>query len=505
MRLLPRALRWSAFRLRTKGLIVVALPVVPLAVFWSLTAVTLVKRGAPINTAGSYLEVQAGLARVFSGLLDADAGARDYVLTEDAAAFGRYEDALRRLPADLAALDEMIADPELRASFARLQEEVTGEVIVLRRIAIGQPPAEPWIPERTALDRSLENLETIRALTASMQDRQAAIAVARAYRTEIAGTVLAWLLLIGSVLCAGGGIATAIVVAGSLSRRINILSRNADRLAQGQAIHSPPLGEDEIGQLDCRFREAARLLSTREAELRARTYELEAANRELEAFGYSVSHDLRAPLRAIDGFSEQLESEYLPRLDEGGRDALRRVRKAAQRMGTLIDELLNLSRLTRAELKRETLDLSGLATSIIADLVRHHPDRHVDVRVEAGVTTEADPHLVRIALYNLLDNAWKYTSKTASARIDIGSRLDGTARVYSVRDNGAGFDMKYAARIFDAFQRLHAERDFPGTGIGLAIVQRIVHRHGGRIWVESAPGEGAAVHFTLAPEVAEGA
>jgi light-regulated signal transduction histidine kinase (bacteriophytochrome) len=231
-----------------------------------------------------------------------------------------------------------------------------------------------------------------------------------------------------------------------------------------------------------------------------RTIELEVANRELEAFSYSVSHDLRAPLRAIDGFSEAIEEDSWNRLDDTGRDSLRRVRAAAKRMGILIDELLNLSRLTRVELKRQQVDIAGSANAILADLARRGPSRGVDIRIEPNLVAEADPELVHIALHNLLDNAWKYTGKTQAARIEIGSTPNGAARVFHIRDNGAGFDMAHVGKLFGAFQRLHAERDFEGTGIGLAIVQRIVNRHGGRIWAESAVNAGATFYFTLEPE-----
>ncbi|HUF46233.1 MAG TPA: ATP-binding protein [Vicinamibacterales bacterium] len=496
--------RWSTLSLRSKGLFVVALPVLPLAIFWSLTAVALARREAPPNTAGPNMAVQSALARVFSVLLDADAGARDYLLTDNADALTRYEQAVARLPREMAALDEGLSGAHMRALHNELRTAVDDELAILDRIARGHSPPTPWIPERVALDRSAANLSHIRGLTTVMQERLVGVAAIRAFQTEVAGSVLVWILLIGSLVCTGAGFAAAIVVAGGLSRRISILARNADRLARGEALHAPPLGEDEIGQLDRRFREASRLLRSREAELRARTAELEATNRELEAFSYSVSHDLRAPLRAIDGFTELLESEYQRTLDDAGRDALGRVRRAAQRMGTLIDELLNLSRLTRADLTREPIDLTETVASIIDDVSRHHPPRPIEVRIEPGLSVEADPHLVRIALHNLIDNAWKYTARSARPRIEIGASPNGTTKVFHVRDNGVGFDMQYAGKLFGAFQRLHTERDFEGSGIGLAIVQRIVNRHGGRIWAESAIDAGAAFHFTLEPAPPEG-
>ena len=229
-----------------------------------------------------------------------------------------------------------------------------------------------------------------------------------------------------------------------------------------------------------------------------RTEELEATNRELESFAYSVSHDLRAPLRSIDGFSLALLEDYEERLDETGRDYLYRVRRASQRMGALIDDLLMLSRLTRHTLNLEQVDLSALARRLLAELAEAHPERMVETEVEERLRVQADPKLLAIALSNLLENAFKYTAGREPARIEVGSLLqEGGERVYYVRDNGAGFDMQYVDKLFSAFQRLHREEEFPGSGIGLATVARIVHRHGGRVWAEGATGAGASFYFTL--------
>jgi len=235
----------------------------------------------------------------------------------------------------------------------------------------------------------------------------------------------------------------------------------------------------------------------RDEELRQYAAQLEAANAELDAFAYSVSHDLRAPLRGIDGFSQALLEDYQARLDDTGRGYLRRVRAGTQRMAQLIDDLLALSRVTRAEFRRERLDLSGLAETTAAELRRSTPRRDVEFVIAPGITVDGDARLLQIVLENLLGNAWKYTGKCARARIEFGvSRQDGKVSYY-VRDNGAGFDMTYASKLFGAFQRLHTSGEFEGTGIGLATVQRIVHRHGGRVWAEGAVGQGATFYFTL--------
>lgn len=228
-----------------------------------------------------------------------------------------------------------------------------------------------------------------------------------------------------------------------------------------------------------------------------RALELEDSNRELEAFSYSVSHDLRAPLRAIDGFSNALLKHYPDVLDERGKDYLQRVRAAAQRMAQLIDDILGLSRATRAEMHRQAVDLSAVARDTLEDFRKSQPEREVEISVERDLTVNADPHLLRIAMDNLLGNAWKFTRGREVARIEVGSIEQNGERVYFIRDNGAGFNSAYADKLFSPFQRLHSDSEFPGTGIGLALVQRILRRHGGRIWAESAVDQGATFYFTL--------
>ena len=240
--------------------------------------------------------------------------------------------------------------------------------------------------------------------------------------------------------------------------------------------------------------EKARLLS----EAERRTAELAATNQELEAFSYSVSHDLRAPLRGIDGFSQALMNEYSDVLDEQAQHYLERVRTGSERMGQLIDDLLALSQVTRGEMRREEVDLSDLARTIVTGLQERDPQRQVEFIIQDGVVLNGDTRLLRVALENLLGNAWKYTGKKQKARIEFGRTEDDGKRTCFVRDDGSGFDMAYADRLFGAFQRLHDASEFEGSGIGLATVQRIINRHGGRIWAESAVGEGATFYFTLA-------
>jgi len=245
--------------------------------------------------------------------------------------------------------------------------------------------------------------------------------------------------------------------------------------------------EDEVRRLNVEL----------EGRVRERTKKLEQANGELEAFSYSVSHDLRAPLRAMDGFSQRLLADYGTKLDEQAHNYLNRIRSGAVRMGQLIEDLLSLARITRVELTRREVDVSALVHVIVTELQQRDPERKVQVSVWEAVHVEADVRTLRVALENLLGNAWKFTSKTPEARIEFGMMQEGERKVLFVRDNGAGFDMTYSDKLFGPFQRLHGINEFPGTGIGLATVQRIVARHGGRIWCQAKPDMGATFFFTL--------
>jgi PAS domain S-box-containing protein len=243
--------------------------------------------------------------------------------------------------------------------------------------------------------------------------------------------------------------------------------------------------------------EIRRLNQDLELLVQERTAELTLINKELEAFSYSVSHDLRAPLRALDGFSLAILEDYSDKLDSNGKKYLNRIREASQKMANLIDALLILSRVTQADLALTEVDFTSLAEEISAELVTHNTGRNVTWKIEPKMTVTADPVLLKSALQNLLGNSWKFTAKHSSANIEVGSIHENGEVIYFVRDDGAGFDMQYASKLFGAFQRMHSLVDFEGTGIGLATVQRIINKHGGRIWAEGKPEEGATFYFTL--------
>lgn len=245
--------------------------------------------------------------------------------------------------------------------------------------------------------------------------------------------------------------------------------------------------------------ENIRIHSDLDRRVGERTAELETALHELESFSYAVSHDLRAPLRSIEGFSSALLEDYAARLDESGRDYLDRVCSAAKRMNMLIEDLLRLSQVTRFEIERERVDLSAIARAAADEVTATYPQRQVRLAIRDGIRVYGGKRLLHILLRNLFDNAWKFTAKSADAVVEFGVlEQEADQRIYFVRDNGAGFNMAYADKLFAPFRRLHAESEFPGTGIGLATVQRIVKRHGGRIWAEAQPDKGAAFFWTLA-------
>ena len=319
--------------------------------------------------------------------------------------------------------------------------------------------------------------------------------------------VISVLVLLGALLVAGlvsasfrGAVLFPIQALAEVAREVSEKRNYSVRAGSDTPAELKVLVEafnEMLAQIELRDRELREARDELERRVELRTAELAAANKELESFSYSVSHDLRAPLRSIDGFSLAVLQDYGERLDAEARGYFERIRAATRRMGMLIDDMLNLARVARAEMRRERVNLTAMAQAIVADLRKTDGSRRVDCIIEENIVADGDAHLLRVALDNLLGNAWKYTSKHPTARIEFGQAQPNGHRVYFVKDDGAGFDPAYAAKLFGAFQRLHGSSDFPGTGVGLATVQRIVQRHGGRIWAEAAVEKGATFYFTV--------
>lgn len=311
-------------------------------------------------------------------------------------------------------------------------------------------------------------------------------------------TFIVWLVL--EVLAIAGSLIFVRSFTQSLSPLQNLVREKPD-FSLLPVASLVPRSTDEIGVLTLSFRKALDELHQHKDNLEQlvskRTKELQRLNKELEAFSYSVSHDLRTPLRAIDGFSQALMEDYADKLDETGHDYLSRIRGASQTMAELIDDMLQLSKVTRSELLKESVDLTSIANKVIESHKLLEPDRNLQINIDHGLLCVADKNLITIVMNNLIGNAWKYTGKKELAEISIGKQEIDGKEIFFVKDNGAGFDMQFKNKLFGVFQRLHSTEEFSGTGVGLATAQRILHRHGGTIWAESVVDEGATFYFTV--------
>jgi signal transduction histidine kinase len=371
--------------------------------------------------------------------------------------------------------------PQLFAELEAMRDEDFANAALRRRF-------EAQLVSRLLIDQQ-DSLADAFRLTEVANQR-----IERAQR-RVVMVILAGLGLFGLII---GGL-SLVIRRQVLAPMIRLQRATRDVAAGNLDLKLGPAGNDEIGDLSRNFDAMTQALRESFARIELGNRELAALNTELEAFNYSVAHDLRAPLRSLDGFSLALIEDYGDKLDAHGRDTLARIGAASQHMDGLIDGLLRLSRMGRSVIKPTRVDLSAMAGEIADEISRESPKRFVEWAIEPGLSIRADPALLRIAMQNLLQNAWKYTGRTDRPVIRVGARQRGTtdATEYYVADNGAGFDMKYADRLFGAFQRLHRAEDFPGTGIGLAIVKRIIRRHGGNIRAEAEPGKGATFFFSL--------
>ena len=429
-------------------------------------------------------QVISQVEQVVGTVKDAELGARGYVNTGNPAYLDPFRQAVRELPADLQQFHDLTLDNPVQIGHeAEMRQAVQLRMGQLRRVidlrSNGAPPAlaaylrsSVGLIQTTHLRTIADSMEgeerrllTSRTAQAKSSERNSEISIAVALGLDILLIILMFRYFLRERLLR--------IAAQEDAERIAAARAEAERFAT----------------------ELVALNTTLEERVQLRTAELETTNRELEAFSYSVSHDLRAPLRTIDGFSLALAEDYSEAVDAVGRDYIQRVRAGVQRMGGLIDALLQLSRITRAEIVREDFDLSELAESVTEHIREEDPARAIDFEIEGGLTANADPKLIRVALENLLGNAAKFTSKLPHATVAFG--WDRAQDAWFVRDNGAGFDMHYAGKLFNAFNRLHGDKDFKGSGIGLATVARVIHRHHGRIWADSTIDHGATFWFTL--------
>ena len=433
-------------------------------------------------------ELDAQLERIERGFQDAVA-AHDL----DALAATRdLKDTFLRL---LAASQDAVDPTEARELRASLDEYYAFALDVSRRMIAGET-GEALLDAITSMQtKQLRTTQLIKA-TASIDRRQIETAFAQAAQAEATATSSQlWI----SLVCLAFVLLLSFALSRGLLRSVAEISSGFGRFGGGD--FSQPIevsGSDELYDVAQHANQMAANLDRLRREQKRVEAELTISNRELEAFSYSVAHDLRAPLRGINGFARALKEDLADKLDGETKDYLERICAGAERMGELIDALLALSRVSRVALQRETVNLTNVADGIVKQLRASHPERSVDFVNQQDVTAYGDARLLRAALENLLGNAWKFTGGRPLARISFGTARQDGALVYVVQDNGAGFDMAYAEKLFAPFQRLHSTREFVGTGIGLATVQRIVHRHGGRIWADGAVDQGATFRFTLA-------
>jgi signal transduction histidine kinase len=446
------------------------------------------------------IELDRDLARLATetakALEDAAAAAEESKLAD---ADRTKAELVARIETGAAEITDNGGDPRaLAAAFAAYYDKARA---VSAALVAGTSPASLDV-EIQAMARARTAFDVLRETSASPDRARLAAAFASARATYRESLIID--IAVASIALLVMGLLSWMIVRNA-TRSLTAVAQGVERIAQGELERPIEISsDDEFGALAREAnRTAERLREYREqerallVEAQRQTHAAQTAANELEAFSYSVSHDLRAPLRAIDGFSQALVEDEGDRLSPKGVDYLRRIRAGAQRMAELIDDMLRLSRVSRAEFKKERVDLSQIASAVMAELRRNDPDREVTVTIADNIIASADARLIKITFENLLGNAWKFTAKTAAPTIEVGVEEENGEPVYFVRDNGAGFDMKYADALFGAFRRLHTDKEFPGTGIGLATVQRIIHRHGGRIWGEGSVGNGAWFRFTL--------
>ncbi len=429
-------------------------------------------------------QVISQIERVLVSAKDAESSARGYLLTGDQSYVALSEKAQEELPREMRELSQLISDnPSQQQRTLRLGQLIGDRLALLQaKVSASRRAGHNGDETELVIAGGREQLARLSALAEEMHQEERQLLDARKRAAEhnlrIAHFAVGFASLLDFLLILG--------IFQRFAKEREMRYRTEE--AAEQALVARKEAEESAEQVQ-------RLNIELEERVRQRTAELEATNRELEAFSYSVSHDLRAPLRTIDGFSLALEEDYVEAVDATGRDYIRRVRAGVQRMGSLIDALLQLSRITRAELQREEVSLTAIAETVASSLRDENPGSDLRFKIQPDLSAEADPKLLQVALENLMGNAVKFSSKKPWSEIEVGRSAEKDA--WFVRDNGAGFDMHYREKLFNAFNRLHGDKDFKGSGIGLATVARVIRRHHGRIWAASEIDHGATFWFTL--------
>jgi signal transduction histidine kinase len=444
--------------------------------------------------------VQAEAHALVGTLNEAEASVQGYVLTGSRANLTSATTATQAAPDAIRALGALVSeDPEDTPRFAAIAA-LAGRVMAanqeqIRLMKAGRRDQAMQVL-RDALQRG--DMQSMRSsvddlVEVEQSEGEASIARLNAYRAAIN-----ILLAAGSIVAIAISVTATLLFGRSIINRLTIVTENAERFSRGQGLNPPQPGEDEIATLDAALHRMTEAIREANRTLEERNAQLESLNNDLESFGYSISHDLRAPVRAVSGFSQMLEEEYGPSFDERGHHLLSTVKSEASRMNELIDDLLEFSRLGRREIRSANVDMNGLVSRVLEDqAARGEANGRLRVEVTPLPDAFGDLSLLRQVWQNLIANAIKFSSTREDPLLSITGERDGDEAIFHVRDNGVGFDMKYASRLFGVFQRLHRHEEFPGTGVGLAIVRRVISRHGGRVWANAQPGKGATFSFTL--------
>ncbi len=470
------------------------------------------------NREEAYLQKSRVTAEIVKGALDLNLSAKQYLLFQEERPIEQWRTSSQSMQEDLNDLkvgsrEEQLLIAGMRQYHGRAQQ-LFSQVTESYKSGLPLPDVNKLLLER--LSGQLTICLTTISNDAIRLDRLSYEKI-NSFRERANLLIISFLLLLAMVISSTAWLLSRRIIAGikGLGARMEVVG-SGDLNPQAGTV-----ADDELGQLSRSFEgmteklreitvsrdDLAREITERKGieaerekiseELRHKVTELEASNRELESFSYSISHDLRTPLRSIEGFSQFVLKIYHDKLDDEGKDYLLRINNAAQRLAKLIEDILQLSRMTRHEMVRTEVDMSAMAREIVNDLAKSEPDRQAEISIQEGLLADGDPHLLKVMLQNLLENAWKYSRKQTTTHIEFGRTNRDGRSVFFMRDNGTGFNMAYVQKLFQPFQRLHDMTEYPGTGIGLATVQRIISRHGGKVWAEGEIGKGATFSFTL--------